>query len=550
MSHGPPQPPTNFLGFGPQDAYSAFEAVRSARFPNHAPPPDLTTHFLPLDRLAYLSSLSPFPASDPPDPPAHCFEKPPPLLQFATDRSQQRADAMQMAEADPNIMSSLLDSTVYGSFDAMSMSVDNPNDENAMSTFNFVGNTPMPDGLPDDTPSMNNNYSNNGDDTSSVVGGGPMPSSGFNSQALQQAGSTLTEFTKRRNWPAKVVEELKDFLQILDANGRIRFVSPSILNLTGYTADEILDTFLKELVHPDDQGVYVAELNESIASGNPLRLFFRLKKKDGKYAIFESVGHAHIAASKFAPNPHNQTPFCQAVFMMSRPYPTKNAGLLDSFLEHKIENERLRRRIAELRKEEDMENEESQRQWLQSQEGRSDVTPSETTMTSAPSAISRAGDGGDRSSALNVALTREALEGVAGSRPDSLKDKMARYEGNSHTDTIEMLTGLRYIEGERSRGITTGNASPTLIKGDAGIAIPQDRDPRTGDKKKKLKTSEEYVCTDCGTLDSPEWRKGPSGPKTLCNACGLRWAKKEKKNRHGNNNAHHSGSLQVEHGGG
>ncbi len=23
-----------------------------------------------------------------------------------------------------------------------------------------------------------------------------------------------------------------------------------------------------------------------------------------------------------------------------------------------------------------------------------------------------------------------------------------------------------------------------------------------------------------GTLDSPEWRKGPSGPKTLCNACG------------------------------
>ena len=32
-----------------------------------------------------------------------------------------------------------------------------------------------------------------------------------------------------------------------------------------------------------------------------------------------------------------------------------------------------------------------------------------------------------------------------------------------------------------------------------------------------------------GTLESPEWRKGPNGPKTLCNACGLRWAKKEKK---------------------
>jgi len=151
---------------------------------------------------------------------------------------------------------------------------------------------------------------------------------------------------------------------------------------------------------------------------------------------------------------------------------------------------------------------------------------------------------------LNVALTRENLEGIASSRPDSIRDKMARYEGATHADTIEMLTGLRYQEGERSRGISTGNGSPTLIKGDAGIAIPMDRDPRTGEKKKKLKVAEEYVCTDCGmsssmilgglsnsitnvtlegTLDSPEWRKGPSGPKTLCNACGLRWAKKEKK---------------------
>jgi hypothetical protein len=28
------------------------------------------------------------------------------------------------------------------------------------------------------------------------------------------------------------------------------------------------------------------------------------------------------------------------------------------------------------------------------------------------------------------------------------------------------------------------------------------------------------VCRDCGRTDSPEWRKGPEGPKTLCNACG------------------------------
>jgi hypothetical protein len=45
-----------------------------------------------------------------------------------------------------------------------------------------------------------------------------------------------------------------------------------------------------------------------------------------------------------------------------------------------------------------------------------------------------------------------------------------------------------------------------------------------------------------GTLDSPEWRKGPTGPKTLCNACGLRWAKKEKKKP---NNVHTTSGLAL-----
>lgn len=37
---------------------------------------------------------------------------------------------------------------------------------------------------------------------------------------------------------------------------------------------------------------------------------------------------------------------------------------------------------------------------------------------------------------------------------------------------------------------------------------------------------ERRKCHDCGAEQSPEWRKGPEGPKTLCNACGLRYAKR------------------------
>jgi len=36
-------------------------------------------------------------------------------------------------------------------------------------------------------------------------------------------------------------------------------------------------------------------------------------------------------------------------------------------------------------------------------------------------------------------------------------------------------------------------------------------------------------CTSCKATSSPEWRKGPSGKKELCNACGLRYARSRAK---------------------
>ncbi|EOY11597.1 GATA transcription factor 15, putative [Theobroma cacao] len=35
-------------------------------------------------------------------------------------------------------------------------------------------------------------------------------------------------------------------------------------------------------------------------------------------------------------------------------------------------------------------------------------------------------------------------------------------------------------------------------------------------------------CTDCKTTKTPLWRGGPAGPKSLCNACGIRYRKKRR----------------------
>ncbi|KAG8725428.1 blue light receptor [Ceratobasidium sp. 423] len=49
--------------------------------------------------------------------------------------------------------------------------------------------------------------------------------------------------------------------------------------------------------------------------------------------------------------------------------------------------------------------------------------------------------------------------------------------------------------------------------------------PKKRSRPTRAHPSSPRVCTTCARTDSPEWRRGPHGPKTLCNACGLKWAK-------------------------
>lgn len=248
-------------------------------------------------------------------------------------------------------------------------------------------------------------------------------------------------------------------------------------------------------------------------------MFYRFKARDGRYHVFDVTGHPHFSNSmepRMGSSNQRNTGECSGFFMAARPYQQRNAELIDSFLEHRIENERLMQRVADLKREEEM-------------EPHSYGSPARTHSESTPR-----GDGGYTASTMLTnrsphglppmsptggSLTKNNLDSI--SNVDSIRDKMTRFEGATGADAIEMFTGLRFADGERSKGISTGDTSPALIRGDAGVPIPLETHHRQmGDKKKKMKMTEEYVCTDCGTLESPEWRKGPKGPKTLCNACG------------------------------
>nr|XP_018260477.1 uncharacterized protein I303_07397 [Kwoniella dejecticola CBS 10117]OBR82635.1 hypothetical protein I303_07397 [Kwoniella dejecticola CBS 10117] len=157
------------------------------------------------------------------------------------------------------------------------------------------------------------------------------------------------------------------------------------------------------------------------------------------------------------------------------------SSLLDAFLELKLENERLREELRELQLDldEDM--------------------PSR------------------KSSGPNISPTKQTAY-VASSSASSSESSPSSSRSSSPSRAA-------------------GGASLTATGRPKGKTGRPPKEGKDRDKEKKRKKSSAggingkegegmHVCVTCGRTDSPEWRKGPLGPKTLCNACGLRWAKR------------------------
>ncbi|MCJ1306672.1 hypothetical protein MMC25_000315 [Agyrium rufum] len=77
-----------------------------------------------------------------------------------------------------------------------------------------------------------------------------------------------------------------------------------------------------------------------------------------------------------------------------------------------------------------------------------------------------------------------------------------------------------------------GQAGSDQAEGGGGFA---GGDP----KKRRGKNAAPGRCHSCNRAETPEWRRGPDGARTLCNACGLHFAKLQRKNK---NNAAVGGS--------
>ncbi|KAG2672217.1 hypothetical protein I3760_13G029800 [Carya illinoinensis] len=93
--------------------------------------------------------------------------------------------------------------------------------------------------------------------------------------------------------------------------------------------------------------------------------------------------------------------------------------------------------------------------------------------------------------------------------------------GNVFFPSDASLSGSRAARAKRSKAptnsTTTWTSSPEPDSPAAGGMRPKMKNARAGGE------GEARRCSHCASEKTPQWRTGPLGPKTLCNACGVRY---------------------------
>ncbi|KAF8965217.1 hypothetical protein BDZ97DRAFT_1812751 [Flammula alnicola] len=315
------------------------------------------------------------------------------------------------------------------------------------------------------------------------------------SSSLGTRSPPIYEFPKRKRWADLLLTELVDDVAfVLSPSYKILYCGAAVTELLGWRDVDLLDLDFADLIDSADQFRFRTAFEQAIRSNAESNLAIKLKGKVST-AQYPSSPKDVIFDIKFYPHIVENEVEAKCIFAMASPYPSKNTAMLNTILDLKAENDRLQQKVTEYR----------------------NRLPAEA-FTSGRPPPSQAG-----SMYATSSLHPKLHAPVSGSMPQ----KSAELPG-AYLTSSTMLSGT-------FEGASSSPADPTEF-GKSSVyastsANPEDQGEE-GSKKKKLKraqNAEQYVCITCGRTDSPEWRKGPLGPKTLCNACGLRWAKQMRK---------------------
>ncbi|KAL7332423.1 hypothetical protein PS15p_204473 [Mucor circinelloides] len=359
---------------------------------------------------------------------------------------------------------------------------------------------------------------------------------GFNEQQIQ------------KEWNQLLLDQSCDFIHVLSLKGVFLYVSNSSAPMLEYEPEELLGNSLSSICHPSDIIPVMREIKE--ATSNPdkmINLLFRIRRKLSGYMWIDCRGKLHMDQSKGR----------KCLVMSGRERPVYRLSRNQVMHQQGEEEEEggveywaklslagLYLHVTTTCKDvvgftNDSLEQESIYQYVENdsiteitkalelvKEARGVATVSHTILNSKGSYVPVTSTfySGDNSCPPPFVLLQVKL--ASPTQPLTLNN----YIPNPNHLSPNFINDNLFAELESSRTTNWQYELHQLQQSNKRLRDQLDKynNPNKQRRKKKTKYNDHdgpKMCAKCQRTDSPEWRKGPNGPKELCNACGLRYAK-------------------------
>ena len=405
------------------------------------------------------------------------------------------------------------------------------------------------------------------------------------STVLSTIGSGESELSKRI-WDKVLLENTDDVVHVLSLKGLFLYLSPSSRKVLEYDPSELVGTALSSVCHPSDIVPVTRELKDT-STGAAVNVVFRIRRKHSGYTWFESHGSLHLEQGKGRKciiMVGRERP----VYALARSDIVSVGGFGESELWTKMSTSGMflfvSSNVRSLldRQPEDLVGTSAKE--LMRPDSRLEFGRMLELARTGVRATFKHDVQNKRGQVLQARTTiypGDACEGqkptflVAQTRLLKLPRTVNRQASNaspkvdpkatSPTSSAGGVTGDRQtpqsVVGGVGGEVTTQAGGNGLVIGNQHEALASDENVfdelkttrstswqfelRQMEKRNRLLAEElqgllsskkkrkrrngagqmQKDCANCHTRVTPEWRRGPSGNRDLCNSCGLRWAK-------------------------
>jgi PAS domain S-box-containing protein len=369
-----------------------------------------------------------------------------------------------------------------------------------------------------------------------------------------------------------LLENTDDVVHVLSLKGLFLYLSPSCKKVLEYEAADLVGNSLSTVCHPSDIVPVTRELKDT-TTGNPVNIVFRIRRKNSGYTWFESHGSLFVEQGKGRK--------CiilvgrkRPVFALSRRNLEANGGIGDSELWTKLSTSGLFlyvssniRSLLDLQPDslvgtsiQDLMRKESRPEF-----GRATEKARRGKIVTCKHEVQNR-----RGQVLQAQTTLYPGDASEGQKPSFLLAQTKLLKASSRNLAPASISGSRSIAATpRSHNGSENHATGHISQPAGGALAPGTQDAAlasednifdelrttkcsswqfelrqmekvnrilaeelggllSSKKKRKRRKGVGNVvrdCANCHTRNTPEWRRGPSGQRDLCNSCGLRWAK-------------------------